>query len=95
MELDNAQECRTLEIENPIRKVSLYKSTQSPMVYEVGRIYGRGKFEITSIEFANDKYYVFVNKILPNKEIDSISFLWKAESSPETSVEYFLDFMDL
>ena len=91
-ELEN--ECLELETNNPIRKIILYKSAK-PMYYELNKVMALGKVIISSIEYANGKYYVFVNQILANGDSDDVTLLWKVETSPEISVEYDLEFMRL
>lgn len=89
------EELLHLAEENPIRKLSLYKSTEFAMVYEVGRKYGGGKLIVSAIEVDGDRYFVFVNKRSKDGELDTADYLWKSETSQEISVEYDLGFDEL
>lgn len=87
---------KELSLENPIRKIVLYKSSEYTMVYEVGRLYGSGRMIVSTIE-AEDKgdrvvYHVFVNKRNEDNDFDTADYLWKTETSLEISVEYDLNF---
>jgi len=92
---ENATELLELQKDLPIRKIILYKSSQNPMHYEVNRVYARGKIQLTSIEYTDGKYFIFVNKLDSKGQLEDYSLLWKVETAPEISVEYDLEFVEL
>lgn len=83
---------------NPIRKLVRYRGTVNPMYYEVGKTYGGGKLVISNIELDIvdhvATYYVFVNKLLSDGNLDTVEYLWKTEKAADISVEYDLSFDD-